>query len=198
MRARLALRVSGIQVALREVDLSSKPPSLKAYSAKATVPVLVLEDEHVIDESLDIMLWALQQRDPGCWLLDNPAQQAETRALIYDNDQSFKTHLDHYKYAVRYPDQPMSFYREQGEQFLIDLEQRLADNRYLMCDRPSLADMAILPFIRQFAYVDIGWFEQSRYARLREWMFTLLSQSLFSGIMTKYTPWQEGDDEVWF
>ena len=198
IRARLALRVSGIQIALREVILSDKPVALLACSAKATVPVLVTDDQRVIDESVDIMIWALNQYDPQDWLVKDACLLAETQRLVAYNDNEFKLHLDHYKYADRFPDKPVEVYRAQGECFLKELEAKLATSSYLLCERPTFADMAILPFIRQFSHVDKNWFEQSPYPRLQYWLTTLLNQPLFISVMGKYEKWQEGDPVVVF
>jgi glutathione S-transferase len=196
MRARMAIRNSHCRVQLREVALKNKPDALIAASAKATVPVLVCGEGRVIDESLDIMYWALQQSDDNNWL--QPQQQTETAALIETNDTVFKTHLDHYKYADRYPEFIQLEYRQQGEVFLQQLEQRLQQRAYLISDHASLADVAIFPFIRQFAHVDIGWFEQAPYPRLRSWLYQWMDSVLFQSVMHKYTPWQAGDPPLIF
>ena len=193
IRARLALRVSGIQVILREVVLANKPSALLACSPKATVPVLVLTNKQVIDESLDIMMWALHQNDPHNWLVEGAGLITETLQLILSNDNDFKPDLDRYKYADRFPEKPMETYRAQGERFLKVLETRLATSPFLLGERPTLADMAILPFVRQFAHVDIHWFELSPYVYLRTWLSSLLDQALFNSVMQKYSPWREGD-----
>jgi len=198
MRARLALRVSGLRVAVREVVLADMPPALLACSAKKKVPVLVENKGQVINESLDIMLWALRQHDPDNWLVAQAELFAETERLIAYNDNEFKLHLDHYKYADRFPEKPQEFYRTQGEVFLHELEGKLATSPYLFGEQPTLADMAIFPFIRQFAYVDKNWFEQAPYPYLQSWLTALLSQSLFTGVMEKYDKWKEGDRVVVF
>lgn len=198
IRARLALRVSGIQVALREVVLSDIPEELLACSVKATVPVLVTNDQIIIDESERIMVWALNQHDPQDWLLKDAGLLAETQRLVTHNNNEFKIHLDHYKYADRYPDKPMEVYRAEGERFLKELEEKLVVSSYLLCERPTFADMAIVPFIRQFAYVDKDWFDQSPYARLQIWLATLLNQPLFINVMVKVEQWKEGDPVVVF
>ena len=198
IRARLALRISGIQVALREVVLSDKPSALVDCSAKATVPVLVFNEKHVIDESLDIMYWALKQNDPQGWLVEESDLLKATQQLIEYNDNEFKSQLDQYKYADRFPENSMQHYRSKGELFLSDLEERLAITDYLLCQRPTLADMAILPFIRQFVYVDKDWFDRSRYKRLNAWLTRLLEGVLFIGVMEKYKKWQEDDTPVIF
>ncbi|MCW9046556.1 MAG: glutathione S-transferase [Gammaproteobacteria bacterium] len=187
MRARLAIRYSNLQVELREVDLKNKPPEMILASAKATVPVLILNDQSVLDESLDIMHWSLKQSDIKNWLQKN--NQSEIEQLIQQNDQSFKTDLDHYKYADRFPQQPPVYYRQQGEKFLELLEQRLAKHTFLIHDSVTLADVAIFPFIRQFAYVDIKWFETSVYINLRRWLTYWLESDLFLSIMHKHSNW---------
>ena len=198
IRARLALRVSGIQVELREVVLSDKPAAFLAYSEKATVPVLVVDEQLIIDESLDIMYWALEKNDPEDWLVQESSLQQATEHLLDFNDNEFKSHLDHYKYSDRFPENSMEYYREQGEIFLADLEVRLNKTNYLLGPRPTLVDMAIFPFIRQFAYVDKNWFDQSQYTRLQAWLTQLLEGSLFSSVMAKYEQWQPGNQRVLF
>lgn len=154
-----------------------------AVSPKGTVPVLVLNDGRVIDQSLDIMLWALKQRDVDDWLNVNMPQAI---ALIEVNDGMFKQSLDRYKYAIRFPEHPAQYYRSEGEQFLQQLESQLARQKFLMCDRPSFADIAIFPFIRQFAAVDETWFQTSAYSQLKNWLQYWLNSDLFAQIMVKY------------
>ena len=156
-----------------------------ALSAKGTVPVLALEDR-VIDESLEIMHWALAQHDPEDWRLTaDPTAQAQMAALIAENDQVFKVHLNRYKYAERYPEAPMEHYRAQGEAFLARLDSLLQQRRYLLAAHPSLADMALLPFVRQFAHVDREWFAQTPYRSLQEWLQEQLESELFLAVMAK-------------
>ncbi|CAI8749704.1 glutathione S-transferase [Pseudomonas sp. IT-P12] len=185
MRARMALRYSEVALDIVEVSLKAKPAEMLALSSKGTVPVLNV-DGQVIDESLAIMHWALAQHDPQDWLLrDDPVGQASMAALIEENDQVFKVHLNRYKYAERYPEQPMVFYRGEGERFLSKLEQLLAQHAYLLGTQPSLADVALMPFIRQFAHVDREWFAQSPYRRLQRWLQGFLDSALFTAIMKK-------------
>ena len=203
MRARLALYGSGIIVELREVVLRDKPIQLRELSPKATVPVLVTTEGQVIDESLDIMLWALQQSDPEEWLLQEvPLQSAElhkaTMVLIDQNDGQFKHWLDHYKYAERFPEHPAGYYREQAEVFIAQLEQQLQCHSFLMADKLSLADVAIFPFIRQFAHVDKTWFDQAPYPNVQRWLDGLLTSSLFIDVMSKYPQWHAESDVVLF
>ncbi|MGV8917573.1 MAG: glutathione S-transferase [Pseudomonas sp.] len=185
MRARMAVFYSGCAVEIIEVSLKAKPADMLARSPKGTVPVLVWGDL-VIDESLEVMHWALAQNDPDDWLLANnvPAQQA-MQALITENDQRFKQHLDRYKYAVRHPEQSQDHYRALGEVFLQTLEDRLSHHDFLVAGHLSLADIALAPFVRQFCYVDPDWFWQSPYPRLQAWLQRFLQSALFTSVMAK-------------
>lgn len=185
MRARLALRYSGVPLRMVEVSLKAKPAEMLALSPKGTVPVLSI-DGRVIDESLDIMRWALARHDPQDWLLQNdePARQ-QIEALIAENDQVFKLHLNRYKYAERYPEHSMEHYRAQGEMFLRRLDTLLNERPYLLADHPSLADMALAPFVRQFAHVDREWFAQTPYRNLQRWLQRFLDSELFIQVMAK-------------
>ena len=207
MRARLALRVSGAPLELREIVLKHKPASMLEISPKATVPVLQLASGEVLDESIDIMHWALGQADPEAWL---QGWNSEAEALVLENDQVFKRHLDMYKYADRHPDEAEEVYRGRGEDFLQDLERRLqlssaalepsldGSTAYLFGTQPTLADMAIFPFVRQFAHVDKTWFYASRYSALIGWLDALLASDVFVSIMPKLKPWQLGDPQLLF
>jgi len=181
MRARMALRYSGAAVQIIEVSLKAKPAEMLALSPKGTVPVLSV-DGRVVDESLAIMRWALAQNDPEGWLLED---DGATQALIEENDQGFKYQLDRYKYAERYPEQPMEHYRAEGEVFLSKLEGLLAQREYLLAGHLSLADVALAPFVRQFAHVDREWFGRAPYPRLQAWLQRFLESPLFIAIMAK-------------
>ena len=190
IRARLALKYAGIPVAVREVVLKHKPAEMLALSPKGTVPVLQLADGPVLEESLDIMRWALAQHDAANWLTDSDTEHA----LIAQNDAAFKPLLDHYKYAGQAAGQPAEHYRDAAvDLFVAPLNQRLGQSRYLLGDTPTLADMAIVPFIRQFAGVDAGWFESAPLPALRNWLNSLTQSPLFDAIMPKLAPWQPGD-----
>ncbi|WP_219405809.1 glutathione S-transferase [Pseudomonas sp. Colony2] len=181
MRARMALRYSGVAVQIIEVSLKAKPAEMLALSPKGTVPVLSV-DGRVIDESLAIMRWALAQNDPEGWLLGD---DRATQALIEENDQGFKHQLNRYKYAERYPEYPMEHYRAEGEVFLMRLEGLLAEREYLLAGHLSLADVALAPFVRQFAHVDREWFGRAPYPRLRAWLQRFLESPLFIAVMAK-------------
>ena len=185
MRARMALRYCAVAVEIVEVSLKAKPAEMLALSPKGTVPVLNVGGQ-VIDESLAIMRWALAQNDPEDWLLkDDPGAQGLMAGLIEENDQVFKVHLNRYKYAERYPEQPMEHYRAEGEIFLRRLEALLAQRDYLLAEHLSLADVALAPFVRQFAHVDREWFAGAPYPRLQQWLERFLASALFTGVMAK-------------
>ena len=184
IRARLALKVSGVELEMREVSLRAKPQALLDCSPKGTVPVLQLADGTVIEQSLDIMRWALARHDPQAWLGPHGLAQQDS-ALIARNDGQFKQDLDRYKYAERFPQQPATHYRQQAETFLAELESRLAAAPWLGGQRPGLADFAIFPFIRQFAGVEPDWFQQSPYRHLLRWLDRLLASPLFVAVMQK-------------
>jgi glutathione S-transferase len=190
VRARLTLLYSGIPVELREVVLGDKPPEFVACSPKATVPVLALDDGQVLDESLDIMNWALEQNDPEGWLNTDRSVAA---TLIATNDGRFKENLDAYKYSEYYPDKTAEEHRSAGESFLSALEQRLQQHPYLMGSRMSFADIAIAPFVRQFAHVDFAWFQLTPYGNLNQWLQNFKDLGLFLTAMRKYPAWQAGD-----
>ena len=193
IRARLALYASGVTVELREVALRHKPPCMLKASPKGSVPVLVLPDERVIDESWEIMQWALQQHDPDGWLGENSVYINAATPVVIENDTVFKTNLDRYKYADRYPEHPQIYYRCAAETFLQLLEYRLGTTRFLLGDVISIADVAIFPFIRQFAEVDKDWFAQAPYPLLRRWLEVFLSSENFDAVMKKRPLWHPGD-----
>lgn len=189
MRARMTLRQAGIHWQHREVVLRNKPKALFAASSKGTVPVLQLANDEVLDESLAIMHWALKQHDPDDWLT---AHTQASQQLVAENDSNFKHWLDRYKYADRFPEQSAIWYRQQAEQFLAECEQLLEQQagKGLMAERISFADIAIFPFIRQFAHVDLAWFEASPYTALLHWLNALKASPLFTGVMHKQPAWQ--------
>ncbi|MFQ3325028.1 MAG: glutathione S-transferase [Pseudomonadales bacterium] len=195
IRARLAIYASGIKVELREIPLRDKPEHMLQLSAKGTVPVLQLPNGDVIDESIDVFYWALEINDPADWLVVDIDELAK---LVKYNDGEFKHWLDRYKYSIGYPEHSVEYYRQQAELFIAELEQRLNTNQYLLGNKLSAADMAVLPFIRQFAFVDKAWFDSAPYPKVQRWLEDFLISSLFLTVMDKYSPWQAGDDVVWF
>lgn len=199
IRARLAIAGSGQSVTLREVVLKDKPAAMLQASPKATVPVLVLPEGRVIDESRDIMRWALRQSDPHNWLCaGDPDQLWQSEGLIQENDAVFKQHLDRYKYFERYPGHSQDYYRQQCEVTLGRLERQLQQSAFLTGEHCRLADIAIFPFIRQFAHVDRDWFYSAPYPGLQRWLDYHLTSPLFLSVMKKYPRWEEGDAVISF
>lgn len=189
MRARMALYSAGIQVEIIEVALKEKPSEMLALSPKGTVPVLQLEDGQVLDESLAIMDWALGQNDPDNWMpetISNDAQEL-CRELITGNDGAFKNALDRYKYPQRYPDEDCSKARDDGTEFLLKLNALLTTQPYLLGADVSYADIAIFPFVRQFANTDFDWFQNNdSLITLQRWLGNLVNSLLFKSIMEKH------------
>jgi len=194
IRARLAIEASGVKVELREILLCDKPVQMITISEKATVPVLLLPDGKVIEESIDIMRWALGQNDPQDLLFID--RQKEISQLIQTNDFQFKPKLDKYKYAVRFPEKTMQEYRDESQFFLVDLDNRLTSNNYLLGDKLSLADIAIFPFIRQFSSVDLNWFDNTEYVFLKKWLKVCVESVEFQRVMKKYDPWKNAQGAV--
>ncbi|WP_350431124.1 glutathione S-transferase [Shewanella sp. H8] len=207
MRARLGLHLSQLNPLVREIELKNKPDEMLAISAKGTVPVLVTADNQVISESLDIMRFAFTQYPaPDTkyltpneyqllqYWLDNPA----TESLINANDNDFKPWLDKYKYADRSPEYSQLWYRQQAEQFIQLLEEQLQQQNYLCTNSPTLADLAIFPFIRQFANVEPVWFNTMPYPKVSAWLNTLVNSPLFNVTMYKYPLWLPQQNMIQF
>jgi glutathione S-transferase len=198
MRARLAVLASGVGVELREIVLRDKAPEFLAVSPSATVPCLVLGDDCVLDESLDIMLWALEQEDPDQWLSPEVDDLEAMLGLIAEIDGPFKVHLDRYKYDTRYADADRETERSRASSYLSKLDDMLAKAGWLFGGRPSLADFAILPFVRQFANTDRAWFDTRDWSHLAKWLVRFESSDRFAAIMPKYGKWQAGDEPRMF
>ena len=190
MRARMALVVSETPVELREVKLSDKPQAMRDASPKATVPVLVLEDGNVVDESLDVMRWALKRNDPEDWL---DRQDAELQA---ECDGAFKHALDHYKYPNRYDDCDPIPHRDRGEAFLRKLDAQIEGQGQLCGAERGFTDVAIFPFIRQFANHDRDWFDALDLPHVQGWLAGHLESDLFRTAMQREKPWKEGDAPI--
>ena len=199
MRARIALHYSGVNCEIREVSLKNKPDALINISPKATVPVIQFADGVIIDESLDIIHYAIGQNDPEGIAEVSKDLQEQIDKLITSNDSEFALLLRKYKYFERYPEESQELYRKQVEEgFLTKYEQMLDSNKFLF-GKKSIADIAILPFIRQFAFVDEEWFFSSPYKNLINWLNMALESDAFENIiLAKHNPWKEGDDPVYF
>ena len=197
MRARMALMKASVTCELREVVLRNKPEQMTHLSPKGTVPVFQLPDGEVIDESLDLMRWALAQADPDAWLRVAPEW---TEQLIELNDGPFKRQLDRYKYFVRFPEHSQEHYRSEAEPYLVMLEEALQQHEGKgLCDtRLTLSDYAVFPFVRQFSKVDLKWFTTMRHPCLVEWLQRIESGTLFRSVMQKYPAWSAGDPVTLF
>ncbi len=199
MRARLALIASGERCELREIVLRDKPAELLAASPKGTVPVLVTAEGTVIEQSLDIMLWALRRHDPQGWLTPRGATLDEALALVADCDGDFKTQLDRYKYPGRstlVEGEPSP--RERGAAFLSALDVRLATTGQLVGGRTSLADAAVMPFVRQFSMVEPEWFAAQAWPHLQAWLLAWTQSTTYAAVMHKYIVWKPGVEGIVF
>lgn len=179
----MALSYAGICLEQREVDLKNKPQDLLTVSPKGTVPVLILENGQVLQESLDIIKWALKQSDPQGWL--SPELEPKGDALIFLFDKSFKPILDQYKYPQNSEKKDPAYYRDKATPYLEQLNRLLTQYSYLLSDDISFVDVALFPFIRQFYLVDTQWFEQSNYKFLQAWLDGFLNSELFHRVMIK-------------
>lgn len=182
MRARMALLYAGISVDIENIDFKNKPAEMLEISPKGTVPVLKRADGTVIDESLDIMEWALSENDPEGWL---DAEEIMLDTLLTHNDGPFKEALNTYKYADRHTKEDVNTAQQEGLNFLKQLDRQLSETKYLCADHITLADIAIFPFVRQFANVDHEWFEDQELKNLKKWLNKRLESDLFQTIMEK-------------
>ncbi|MFT5758190.1 MAG: glutathione S-transferase [Alteromonadaceae bacterium] len=211
MRARIAIFKAQQTVLLRDLVLTNKPDELLVASPKGTVPVVVLDNGDVIEESLDVMLWALNETDPDNLLhsqVDSPNYKtvdknaerapAEMLSLIDKFDHGFKGCLEQYKCAKRYKEDNLLEYRAACQQYLQNLEERLTQHLFLMSDQESLVDIALLPFIRQFARVERQWYLQAPYPKVRQWLNNYLQSQMFSKVMAKYPLWLDNYEDVLF
>ncbi len=198
VRARLALMVSNRVCELREVVLRDKPQEMLEVSAKGTVPILIDVDGRVLDQSIDIMLWALEQHDPEKWLIPEQGSVAEMLELIALFDDGFKYHLDRYKYPERYPGVEAETHRQEGGLYLGRLNARLSAAKYLFGNNIALADMAIAPFVRQFAHTDRAWFNEQPWPGLQAWLAAFTDSQIYNSVMDKYPSWESGNPGVVF
>lgn len=199
MRARMALLYAGIKCELREVDLKNKPQTMLEYSPKGTVPVLILQSGKIIEESLDIIDYALSQNDPKNLLQNEDGIESDIQNVIARADNEFIKLVSRYKYFERFPEQSQAEYLKQiEEQFLDSYESQLENNSYIVSDKETRADMAIIPFIRQFAYVDKEYLANSKYKNIYRWLHHYIDNDSFDVVMQKHSPWQDGDEVITF
>jgi glutathione S-transferase len=197
IRAHMTLKQSGIKVELREVKLSDMPAEALALSPEATVPILALSDGTVFTESWDIVKWSLAQNDPKLWLGDNDEYSLDAEMLIETNDFSFKEDLDRYKYADRFPEYSEEHYRTACEEFIEELEEMLNENRYLLADQMSLADIGVFPFVRQFSLVNKEWFVSTPYPKVQNWLQNLIDTDLFQMVFQKHELWNTDSTTIY-
>jgi glutathione S-transferase len=195
IRARMALAYAGITVEHREVVLRNKPEAMLAISPKGSVPVLQLPDGHVIDESVDIIHWALDQHDPENWRSQPVSGSLDEWVGI--NDGPFKAQLDRYKYADRYPERTAADYREAACDHLKAIDNALSDDFWLHGQHAGVTDIALFPFIRQFAMVDYDWFETAPFPNLRRWLEKWLEDPRFLRVMKKHAAWAPGQPPIY-
>ena len=198
IRARLALAACGPQVELREVILRDKAPEFLATSPTATVPCMQLPDGTIIDESLDIMIWASARNDPERLRQPEFGSYETMLGLVERCEDEFKGHLDRYKYASRYDDVDGTGERAKASLYLRELDSRLQGNAFLFGDRRSFADIGIAPFVRQFAHVDLNWFNAQDWPDLIRWLDEFKASEAFRSVMTKYPRWNAGDPVTLF
>ena len=189
MRARLALRVSGVAYEHREVALKAKPADMLVASPKGTVPVLCLPAGEVLEQSLDIMRWALLQNDAEAWLPNSPDEWTFTNAGIALNDGDFKAHLDRYKYPQRFGLIDGLQHRAQGAEVLMRWQVRLQTHAFLSGDRWGLLDACVAPFVRQFARTDRAWFDAQPWSQLAQWLVAFENSEAFAAVMHKHPLW---------
>lgn len=216
MRARMAIFIADIAVEQREIVFWDKPQAMLQASPKGTVPVLVLPNNTVVDESRDILFWAFKHANKNtdknaiyqAWLFAENSPERQTLIAWIDRcDNDFKVHLDHYKYADRFPEFTQDDYRERGCRFLNEIESSLSKTQQennqitgsvaLIGKQWSAADIAIFPFVRQFVHVDKSWFEQAPYPYLKAWLHALLNAPFFKGVMKNRPVWQESHNALW-
>ena len=199
MRGRMVIALSKQQVLLREIVTKDKPSELLASSPKGTVPVLVLSDGKVIEQSLDVMMWALQQNDPQDLLRSsNPSLSEQIDQLIQRNDNEFIGHLEKYRASVRYRNDDIEQRRNLCEAFISELDAKLANHDYLFGDSPSLADFAVMPFVSQFVRVEKKWFVQSEYQNVGRWLRSHLESKLYTQVMKRYPLWKDTKQDCLF
>ena len=189
MRARLALRVSGVTYEHREVALKAKPPEMLAASPKGTVPVLCLDTGEVLDQSLDIMWWALRQNDPHGWLPLTPEALCDAQDVIAVSDGAFKANLDRYKYPQRFGLMEGVRHRDEAAAWLLTLDTRLHSQAFLSGKRWGLLDACVAPVVRQFARTDRAWFDAQPWPQLAQWLVAFENSEAFAAVMHKHPLW---------
>ena len=197
MRARIAIKLCDLACEIREINLKLKNKEFLKISPKGTVPVLVLPDDKIIEESIDIVHWAIKTNDPYNLKLDNPIKYNEDIKLIRIFDGEFKYHLDRYKYDTRFKDTKREEHKYKARDLLVNLNDRLEEKKWLNGDNISLSDISILPFIRQYRIADIKWFdEQLELPNINRWLDNFLNSKILNNVMKKYKVWETTDPKI--
>ena len=197
MRARFAIRSSKIIVEVREIKLQEKPSEFLKSSPKGTVPVLITNSGEVLEESLDIIYWALNKNDPHKWLAKGKLEIQDIIKLLDDLENKFKPNLDKYKYPSRFSGVDKYLHRDKNLCFLKKLNSYLENNKSLNCEHLSLLDYAIFPFVRQFRNVDPDWFDKLNFIFLNKWINQIIDSKDFSSIMKKFKKWEPNDVPIY-
>ena len=197
MRARFAIRSSKIIVEIREIKLQEKPSEFLKISPKGTVPVLITNSGEILEESLDIIYWALNKNDPHKWLAKGTLENQDITKLLDDLENKFKPNLDKYKYPSRFSGVDKYLHRDKNLCFLKKLNSYLENNKSLNCEHLSLLDYAIFPFVRQFRNVDQEWFDKLNFIFLNKWINQIIDSKDFSSIMKKFKKWEPNDVPIY-
>ena len=197
LRARVALKYASLKIILRDVELNNLPAEALAVSSHATVPSLVINDDEYLDESWDIVKWAVQQDDSDNWLGEDNAYLQDAEMLLEINDHSFKEDLKGYKDREHHPEQPMPYYRQRGEEFLEELNEMLVENNFLLAPHITIADIGVFPLVREFAMVDKVWFDKTPYPKLQAWLENIIDSEWFKAAMQENEIWQAGNDDIY-
>jgi len=193
----MALQYANLEIILRDVKLSDLPAEALAVSSHATVPSLVISDNEYLDESWDIVKWAVQKNDPQDWLGENNEYLKDAEMLVEINDYSFKEDLDHYKDTSSQAEHPREYYQQRGEEFLEELNDMLKENHFLLAPHITIADIAVFPFIREFAMVDKGWFDKAPYPELHVWLDLILDTEWFRLAFKEHETWKPGSEDIY-
>ena len=197
LRAHMALKYAEQKIILRKVELSNLPAEALAVSAHATVPSLVINEHEYLDESWDIVKWAVQQHDPENWLGNENEYLQDAEMLVETNDYSFREDLKKYKNPDDYPEYPVEYYQLRGAEFLEELDEMLGENQFLLASHITIADIAVFPLVREFAMVDKAWFDKTPYSKVQSWLTHIIETDWFQDAMQKHEIWQSGNEDIY-
>ena len=197
MRARIAIKLCSLECEIREINLKLKNKEFLELSPKGTVPVLVLPDDKIIEESMDIIHWAISNNDPYNLKLKNLEIYNKDMELISIFDNEFKYHLDRYKYNSRYKGINKEEHKYKARDLLVNLNNSLKEKQWLNGENISISDISILPFIRQYRIADIKWFDEKlELPNINRWLDKFLNSKIFNNVMKKYKIWETTDQKI--